>query len=68
MAIQLAVERADLKRLMAFGADAVECQDGGDDEPYAVLPVPVCWLSEAGRVAALTGRSGSSALPAAEEI
>ena len=50
MVIKLAVERADFERLMAFGADAAESEDGGDDEPYEVLPVPVCWLSEAGRV------------------
>ena len=31
--IQLAVDRRTLDRLMAFGADAAEGEDGGDDEP-----------------------------------
>ena len=55
MVIQLAIERRDFERLMAFGADATECEDGGDDEPYEQLPVQVCWLREAARVAALVG-------------
>jgi len=48
MVIQLAVERADFELLMAFGAEAVECEDGGDDEPYQCLPMSPCWFREAG--------------------
>jgi hypothetical protein len=55
MVIQLAVERRDFDRLMAFGADAVECEDGSDDEPYECLPMSPCWFWEAGPVQALTG-------------
>jgi hypothetical protein len=41
--IQLAVDAAELDRLMAFGADAAEHEDGGDDEPsYQVPPVHAC--------------------------
>ena len=30
---------------MAFGADAAEREDGGDDEPsYQVPPVHACWF------------------------
>src|SRR5690606_28504483 len=36
--IQLALEGPAFERLMVFGADAVEAEDGGDDEPYAVPP------------------------------
>ena len=32
---------------MAFGADAAEREDGGDDEPYEVPPVHACWLDAA---------------------
>jgi hypothetical protein len=32
--IQLAIDRRVLDRLMVFGANAVEAEDGGDDEPY----------------------------------
>jgi hypothetical protein len=38
---------AELDRLIAFGADAPEREDGGDDEPYEVPPVHACWLSAA---------------------
>jgi hypothetical protein len=55
MVIQLAVKRADFERLMAFGADAVECEDGGDDEPYECLPMSPRWFWEAGQVQALSG-------------
>jgi hypothetical protein len=46
--IQLAVERRDFERLMAFRANAVECEDGGDDEPYECLPMSPCWFREGG--------------------
>jgi hypothetical protein len=39
MVIQLAVEPRDFDRLMAFGADAVEAEDGGDGEPYQCPPM-----------------------------
>jgi hypothetical protein len=45
--IQVAVDRATLERLMAFGADAAEREDGGDDEPYEVPPVHACWFEAA---------------------
>jgi len=48
MVIQLAVARADFERLMAFGADAVECEGGGDDEPYDCQPMSPCWFWEGG--------------------
>jgi len=32
--LQLAGDRATLERLMAFGADAAEGEENGDDEPY----------------------------------
>ena len=32
---------------MVFGAEAAESEDGGDDEPYVVLPVSACWLEAA---------------------
>ena len=44
----LAIDPRDFRQLEAFGADAVECEDGGDDEPYECLPVSPCWLREAG--------------------
>jgi hypothetical protein len=31
--IQLTVEPRDFERLLAFGVDSVEAEDGGDDEP-----------------------------------
>jgi hypothetical protein len=48
MVIQLAVEPCDFDRLMAFGADAIECEDGGDGEPYACPPMSPCWFWEGG--------------------
>jgi hypothetical protein len=45
--IQLAVAPALFERLMAFGADQAEAEASGDDEPYAALPVQVCWLRAA---------------------
>jgi hypothetical protein len=45
--IQLAVDRATIDRLMAFGADAAECEENGDDEPYECAPVHPCWLEAA---------------------
>jgi hypothetical protein len=30
------VEPATFERLMAFGADAAEAEDGGDDEPLEI--------------------------------
>jgi hypothetical protein len=48
MVIQLAVEPLDFDRLMAFGADAVEAEDGGDDEPYQCSPMSPCWFWEGG--------------------
>jgi hypothetical protein len=45
--IQLAVDRRTLGRLMAFGADDAEREDGGDNEPYEVPPVHACWLDSA---------------------
>jgi hypothetical protein len=45
--LQLAVDRATFDRLMAFGTDAAEREDGGDDEPYAFRPVQVYWLQAA---------------------
>lgn len=45
--IQLALDRATFDRLMVFGADAAEREDGGDDEPYEVPPVHACWLDAA---------------------
>jgi hypothetical protein len=46
--IQLAVQPLEFERLMAFGADAVGCGDGGDDEPDDCLPISVCWFWGAG--------------------
>jgi hypothetical protein len=46
MVIQLAAERADFERLMAFGSDAAESEDGFDDEPYDCLPMSPCWFWE----------------------
>ena len=40
--IQVAVGDAELDRLLAFGADAAEHEDSGDD---AVPPVHPCWLA-----------------------
>jgi hypothetical protein len=34
--IELAVDRATFERLMAFGAELVDAEDGGDEEPWAV--------------------------------
>ena len=34
--IELAVDRATFERLMAFGAELAEAEDGGDDEPWLV--------------------------------
>jgi hypothetical protein len=31
--IELAIDRATFERLMAFGPDQAEAEDGGDDEP-----------------------------------
>ena len=46
--LQLAVDRATLDRLMAFGADAAESEDGGDDEPSYDEPlVRPGWLEAA---------------------
>jgi hypothetical protein len=45
--IQLVIDQAVFDRLMAFGADAAEREDGGDDEPYGVPPVHPCWLQPA---------------------
>ena len=45
--IHLAVGDAELDRLLTFGADAAEREDGGDDEPYEVPPVHPCWLDAA---------------------
>ena len=45
--IQLALGDTELERLMVFGADAVECEDGGDDEPYEAPPVHACWFEAA---------------------
>jgi hypothetical protein len=45
--IQLAVPRRDFERLMAFGTDAAECEDGGDAEPYECSPMSACWFWEA---------------------
>jgi len=46
--LQLAVDRATLDRLMAFGADAAEREDSGDDEPSYDEPlVRAGWLEAA---------------------
>jgi hypothetical protein len=45
--LQLAVDRATLERLMAFGADAVEHEENGDDETYEAPPVHACWFEAA---------------------
>ena len=45
--IQLAVDQTTLDRLMAFGADAAESEDGGDDEPYEGPPMHACWFGAA---------------------
>ena len=45
--IQLALEDTEMDRLMAFGADTAEREDGGDDEPYEVPPVHACWFEAA---------------------
>jgi hypothetical protein len=47
--IQLALDDAEMDRLMAFGADEAECEDAGDDEPYEVPPVHACWFEAAAR-------------------
>jgi hypothetical protein len=43
----LALTDAEMDRLMAFGANAAENEDGGDDEPYEVPPVHACWFEAA---------------------
>jgi hypothetical protein len=48
MVIQLAVQPRDFDRLMAFGADTVEAEDGGDDEPYQCSPMSPCWFWDCG--------------------
>ena len=48
MVVQLAIEPRDFDRLMAFGADAAESEDGGDDEPYACSPMSACWFWDGG--------------------
>jgi hypothetical protein len=48
MVVVLAIEPRDFDRLMAFGADAVESEDGGDDEPYECPPMSPCWAWEGG--------------------
>lgn len=45
--IRLAVGDDALERMMAFGAEAAESEDGGDDEPYEVSPANLCWLTAA---------------------
>ena len=45
--LQLAVGGATLERLMAFGADAAESEENGDDEPYESPPVHACWFEAA---------------------
>jgi hypothetical protein len=45
--VRLAVDRATLDRLIVFGADAAECEDHVDDEPYESPPVHACWLEAA---------------------
>jgi hypothetical protein len=45
--LQLALDRATLDRLMAFGADAAEHEENGDDEPYEAPPVHACWFEAA---------------------
>jgi hypothetical protein len=45
--IQLPVDQPTLDRLMAFGADAAESEDGGDDEPYEGPPMHACWFEAA---------------------
>ena len=45
--LQLAVDRATLERLMAFGADAAEHEENGDDEAYEAPPVHACWFGAA---------------------
>jgi hypothetical protein len=37
-----------LRQLKTSGADDVEAEDGGDDEPYDCLPLSACWFWEAG--------------------
>jgi hypothetical protein len=48
MVIQLALEPRDFHRLMAFGADAVEAEDDGEDEPYQCSPMSPCWFWDGG--------------------
>jgi hypothetical protein len=45
--IQLAVDQGTFERLMAFGADKAEAEDGGDAEPYEVPTVHACWFEAA---------------------
>jgi hypothetical protein len=65
MVIQLAVEPRDFDRLMAFGADAVEAEDGGDDEPYQCSPMSACWFWDA--VDDLSGAGERLGTPAESE-
>jgi hypothetical protein len=44
----LAIEPRDFDRLMAFGADDVEAEEGGDDEPYQCSPMSPCWFWDGG--------------------
>jgi hypothetical protein len=46
--IELAVGPRDFERLMAFGAEAAESEDGGDDEPDECVPMSACWFWEGG--------------------
>ena len=41
------VDRPTLDQLMAFGADAAEREEDGDDEPCESPPVHACWLEAA---------------------
>jgi hypothetical protein len=45
--IQLTLDDVTLDKLMVFGADLAEGEDGCDDEPYEVPPVHACWLDAA---------------------
>jgi DNA-binding transcriptional LysR family regulator len=44
----LAIEPRDFRHLEAFGADAVESEDGGDYEPDDCSPMSACWFYEGG--------------------
>lgn len=45
--IQLTIDAGMLDRLMVFGADAAEREEGGDDEPSEAPSSSACWLSAA---------------------